>query len=91
MVDVVLQGVWVLYRINKDESDESLPLLAFLRDAVNAIFPKYSKEGRLSSRQVEIRNILSNVCYNDTKYYKVQSEHKRIQNPIKHLRLSVFA
>ena len=24
MLDVVLQGVWVLYRINKDEGDESL-------------------------------------------------------------------
>ena len=29
LVDVVLQGVWVLYHINKDEDDESLPLLAF--------------------------------------------------------------
>ena len=46
MVDVVLQGVWVLYRINKDESDESLPLLAFKRDVVNEIYLKYSKEGR---------------------------------------------
>ena len=26
---VVLQGVWVLYRINKDEGDETQPLLAF--------------------------------------------------------------
>ena len=29
MVDVVIQGVWVLYRIDKDKGDESLPLLAF--------------------------------------------------------------
>ena len=28
MVDVVIQGVWVLYRINKDKGDESLALLA---------------------------------------------------------------
>ena len=28
LVDVVLQSAWVLYHINKDESDESLPLLA---------------------------------------------------------------
>ena len=28
MVDVVIQGVWVLYRINKDKGDESLSLLA---------------------------------------------------------------
>ena len=26
--DVVLQNAWVLYHINKDEGDESLPLLA---------------------------------------------------------------
>ena len=26
--DVVLQNAWVLYDINKDEGDESLPLLA---------------------------------------------------------------
>ena len=45
MVDVVPQVMWVLYRINKDESDESLPLLAFQRDIVNVIFLKYSKEG----------------------------------------------
>ena len=37
-------GVCALYRINKDEGDESLPLLAFRRDVVNAIFLKYSKE-----------------------------------------------
>ena len=28
MVDVVIQGVWVLYRINKDKGNESLSLLA---------------------------------------------------------------
>ena len=28
MVDVVIQGVWVLYLINKDKGDESLSLLA---------------------------------------------------------------
>ena len=40
----VLQGKWVLYRINKDEGDESLLHLAFQRDVVNVIFLKYSKE-----------------------------------------------
>ena len=67
MVDVVLQGAWVLYRINKDEGDESLLLVAFQRHAVNAIFPKYSKEGRLSSSHVGIRNIPSDVYCDDTK------------------------
>ena len=86
MVDVVLQGAWVLYRINKDECDESLPLLAFRRHVVNAVFLKYPKEGRLSSSHLGIRNIPSDVCYDDTKHYQVQSEHRRIQNPFKHLR-----
>ena len=43
MVDVVLRGVWVLYRMHKDEGDESLSLLAFRMDVVNAIFLKYPK------------------------------------------------
>ena len=86
MVDVVLQGVWVLYRINKDEVDESLPLLAFWRDVVNATFLKYSKEDRLSSSNIGIRNIPLDVCYDDTKHYQVQPEHRRIQNSFKHLR-----
>ena len=68
MVDVVLRGVWVLNRINKDEGDESLPLLAFQRDVASAIFLKYSKEGKLSSSHLGIRNI----CYDDTKHYQVQ-------------------
>ena len=29
MLDVVLQNAWVLYHINKDEVDESLPPQAF--------------------------------------------------------------
>ena len=41
MVDVALQGVWVLYPFNKDEDDGSPPLLAFQRHVVNAIFLKY--------------------------------------------------
>ena len=90
MVDVVLQGAWVLHRINKDKGDESLPLLAF-QDIVNAIFLKYSKKGRLSSSHLGIRNIPSDVCYDDIKHYQVQSEHRRIQNTFKHLRGSVFA
>ena len=41
MVDVVLKGMRVLYRINKDEGNESMPLLPFRKDVVNAIFLKY--------------------------------------------------
>ena len=90
MVDVVLQDASVLYSINKDKDDESLPHPDFRRDVVNAIFMKYSKERRLSSGHVEIRNIPSNVFYDDTKHYPVESEHRRIQNPRKHIRWSVF-
>ena len=43
MVDVVIQIAWVVYRSNKDDSDESLPPLAFRSDAANSIFLKYSK------------------------------------------------
>ena len=91
MIDVVIQGAGVLYHINKDKGVESLPVLTFRRHVVNVIFLKYSKEGRLSSSNLGIRNISSNVCYGGTKQYQVQSEHRRIQNPFKHLRGSVSA
>ena len=92
MIDVVLRGAWVLYyRINKDEGDESLPFLVFRRHVVNAIFLKYSKKGRFSSSHVGIRNILSDVCYDDANHYQVRSEHRRTKNRFKHLRWSVFA
>ena len=35
MVDVVLQGPRVLYRINKDEGDESLPFLSLFEDILS--------------------------------------------------------
>ena len=58
MVDVVVQGAWVLYCINgdkgKDKGDEPLPLLAFRRDIANTIFLEYSKESQLSSSHVGI-------------------------------------
>ena len=91
MVDVVIQGAWVLYRINKDKGNEYLPLLAFRRHVVNVIFLKYPKENKLSSSHLGIRNIPSDVWFDDTKHYQVQSEHRRIQNPLKHVRGSVFA
>ena len=91
MVDVAIQGEWVLYRINKDKGDESLPLLAFRRHAIKVIFLKYSKEGRLSSSYLGIQSIPSGVSYDDTKHNQVQSEHRRIQNPFKYLRGSAFA
>ena len=76
MVDAALQNAWVLYCINKDKGDESLPLLAILRDVINAIFLKYSKEGRSSSSYVGNRNAQTYVCYDDTKYYQVPLKNK---------------
>ena len=73
MVDVALQGTWVFCRINRDKDDESLPLLAFWRHVIYEICLKYLKEGRLSPSHLEIRNIPSDVCYDDTKHYQVQS------------------
>ena len=81
MIDAVIQCAWVLYRINKDKGDESLPLLAFRRHVVNIIFLKYSKEGRLSSSNLGIRNIPADVCYDNTKHYHVQSEHSVLKTP----------
>ena len=86
MVDVVIQGAWGLYGINKNNGDESLPLPAFRRHVVNIIFLEYSKEGRLSTSHLGIRNIPSDVSYDVTKHCQVQSEHRRIHKPFKHLR-----
>ena len=61
-------------RINKDEGDESLPLLASQGDVVSAIFLKYSKESRSSWSHIGIRNVPSDVCYDDKKHYQVPSE-----------------
>ena len=62
MADVVLHGVRILYHINKDEGDESLPFLVIWRHFVNAIFLKYLKEGTLSLTDVGNRNTPLDVC-----------------------------
>ena len=41
MVDVVPHGAWVLYLINKDEGDESLPFIVFLKSKTNENEKKY--------------------------------------------------
>ena len=68
LFDVVLQSAWVLYRISKDEVHESIAFLAFQRHVANAIFLKYSKESTLSLSHAGMRNIRSDVCYDDTKH-----------------------
>ena len=91
MVDVVIQGVCVLYRMNNDKGDASLRLLAFRRHFANVIFLQYSEESRLSLRQLGIPNISSDVYYDDTKDYQVQSERWRIKNPFKYLKGNALA
>ena len=43
LVDVILQGMWVLYRTNKGEDNETLPLLVFRRDVANTFFSEIFK------------------------------------------------
>ena len=81
MVDVVIQNMW-MYGVNKDEADESLPLPVFQRDVFNEVFLKYSKEVRPSSSHVGIKNVKSDVCYDDTKHYQVPSKKRGRFNPI---------
>ena len=47
----------------------SLCLLAFQRDVASAIFLEYLKEDKLFLSHLRIRNIPSDVCYDDTKHY----------------------
>ena len=75
---------------NKDQSNKSLPLLVFRRHIDNVIFLEYSKEVRLSSSHLGIRNIPSNVCYDDTTHYQVQCERRRIQNPYETSKMECF-
>ena len=58
----------MLYRVNENADDESLPLLAFQRNAVSSIFLKYSEEGRSSSRHVGIQVVHSDVFYEFARY-----------------------
>ena len=62
--------------VNKDKGDESLLLLAFRRYVVSVIFLKYSKEIRLSSSCLGIRNTPSDVCCDGTKH-QVQFEWRQ--------------
>ena len=64
MIDVVLQNAWVLLDINKDEGDESLPLLAC---NFSKIFKKKKKN----------QNVPSDVCY-EVAHYQVPSKRQGI-------------
>ena len=66
MADVVLQTVWVLYRMNKN-GDESLPLL---------LEEMFSIEDRSSSIHVGIRNVLSDDCYDDKNITRCHLKNK---------------
>ena len=74
MVDLVLQGEWVLYPILSYPilsypKMKSLPLLAFRRHVVKVISLKYSKEDRLCSSHVGIRIIPSDICYDNDLHF----------------------
>ena len=87
MVDVVLQGVRALYRINKDENDESLPLLGFRRDVFSVL---YSKEADCPRAMQEFKisyQMFVMMTQNNT---RSKSEHRRIQNLLKHLKMEGF-
>ena len=90
MVDVVLQGVWVLYRVNKDKGNESLPFLVFRRHIVNDVFLKYSKDGRLSSSLVGIRNIPSDICYKWHKTLPVAIWTQAYSEPLQAFKMECF-
>ena len=85
---MLLRGCCIV--LNKIKAISLCLLWLFKRDVVDAVFLEYSKEGKLSSSHVGIRNISSDVCYDDTKHYQMQSEHRRIQKPFKHLRMECF-
>ena len=64
MVNVGLKGVRVLYRINKDEGNESVS--STLKRCCQCDFSEIL--GRSFSSCLGLRNIPSDVCYDDTKY-----------------------
>ena len=98
--DVVLKGVLLLYHINKNIGNQSMLFLPFRRNVVNAIFLKYQADHPRAMQEFKISHQMSaimtkKILYlrlkhpcDDTKYYQVQSEHRRIQNLFKHLRQS---
>ena len=90
IVEIVFQGAWVLYRINKYKGDESLLLLAFWRHD-NSNFFEIFKGTKIILEPFKNSKYAIRCCYDDTKHYQVQSEHRLIQNHFKHLRGSVFA
>ena len=81
MIYAVLQGVWVLYRINKVKGGES----------VSSSFSKTCCQCRFSEIFKGRQIIYEPYSYDDAKHYQVQSEHGRIQNTFKHLSRNVFA
>ena len=60
MVDVVIQGAWVLHRIKKDKGNESLPLLVFQRQFVHLNFLKF--KGRQIFLELFRNSIYPIIC-----------------------------
>ena len=53
----------VSFDLSMDNYFTSFPLLAFLRDVVNAIYLEYSKKGKLSPSHIGIQNIPSDIFW----------------------------
>ena len=79
--------------LSKDEDDKSLlALLGSRRHVVNVIFLKYSKEDRLFSSHVGIRNISSDDCYDDTKHYQPAAIRTEMYSePLQASKMNIFA
>ena len=54
-------------------------------------FLENSKEGKIPPSHIGIRNIPSDVCYDDTEHCYMKSERRCIQKFFNHIRWSVFA
>ena len=65
MIHIVLQGQWKRWVSAFSSISKRCCQCNF--------YLKYSKEGRLSSNHVGIRNISSDVCYDGTEHYQAQS------------------
>ena len=73
-----MQNLWkpgyihsnIVVCINKDEGNESLSLLGFEKNAINAIFINCFKENLVSSSYVEIQSISLDIFYDDINIYR---------------------
>ena len=78
MVDVVIQSARVLYHIYNDKGDEAFSSSSFSKTFCQSNFSETFKGRHI------IREPYRDLKCLITKHFRVQSEHKRIQNSFKH-------